>query len=173
MFPAWDPEISMSHHRPKLVSTANLENLELKRLKSRVERLVMALEEALEVESPESYDSYRPPVDLSESGNSINVLIELPGVSHDDIDLKVSAKEVLVEGELRHSPDSEKVLSHFCCERQYGRFRRRIQLRWAIDIRKATASLADGLLHVVLPKLVDRRGKPVNIPVISEETTSE
>lgn len=160
----------MSQARPKMMAAnVALEKIELRRLHERVERLFGALEEILESENSDFFDSFSPSVDLCENKEMVQVLVELPGVKSDDINLTLTAKEITIEGKKNHSPTTKKAISHFCCERQYGKFQRRIQLRWAININQTIAELKDGTLKITLPKLIDRRGKSVKIPIKSEE----
>ncbi len=146
-----------------------LETTELRRLQRRVERLFSALEEALEIESTDSFNSFSPTIDLCESENEVVVTVELPGVLAGDLELRVTAKDICIKGEKKHPRCPEKAISHFCCERLYGLFQRRINLRWAININKTTAELKDGMLLIHMPKLTDRRGKSVKIPIKVEE----
>jgi HSP20 family protein len=160
----------MSQVRPKMIAAnGTLEKIELRRLQKKVERLFSALEEALESESSDYFDTFSPAVDLCENKKFVRVLVELPGVKSEDINLTVTAKDITIEGQKNHSPTTKKAISHFCCERQYGKFQRRIQLRWAININQTNAELKDGILKITLPKLTDRRGKSVKIPIKSEE----
>ena len=160
----------MSNAVPKTISSSvRLENLELHRMKERMARLFAALEEAMEADSPDAFDTFSPAIDICESKGSVRIYVELPGVESDNIELNVSAKEVTIEGDKLHSVNTKKALSHYCCERSYGRFRRRIQLRWAVNINGTTASLTNGTLEIVLEKLEDRRGKPIRIPIIVTE----
>ncbi len=160
----------MSKILPKLMATSvRLENLELKRIKERTARLISALEEAMESDSQGVFDSFTPAVDICESSKAVKIYAELPGIPVEGIILSVSAKEVVIEGEKRHSSNTEKAQSHYCCERTYGRFKRSIQLHWAINVKKTSAKLNNGTLEIVLPKLQDRRGKPVNIPIVVDD----
>lgn len=164
----------MSHSRVKVVgSVANLEKLELQRLKAKVERLLSALDEALEAEAGDSYDSFLPAVDIFENSESVTVLVELPGVRAESVELTVTAKEVRIEGEKQHSNSTKKAVSHFCCERMYGRFLRRIVLRWPVNINDVRAEMRDGVLGIVLPKLVDRRGKSVRVKIDADERSAD
>jgi len=160
----------MSHARPRMIPTnVSFEKIELRRLHERVERLFSALEEALESESSDYFDSFSPPADLCENEHLVVISVELPGVRSDQISLTVTAKEILIEGHKDHPNTPDRALSHFCCERQYGRFQRRIHLRWAINIKETMAELNDGILRITLPKLIDRRGKSVRIPIRSAD----
>jgi HSP20 family molecular chaperone IbpA len=50
-------------------------------------------------------------------------------------------------------------------EREFGRFARVVRLNGAFDIGRATAAVRDGELTIVLPKVVDRRGRAHRITV--------
>jgi HSP20 family molecular chaperone IbpA len=50
-------------------------------------------------------------------------------------------------------------------EREFGRFARAVRLTGAFDIPGARASVADGELSIVLPKLIDRRDQSHRIAV--------
>jgi HSP20 family protein len=141
------------------------ERVEVERLRQKFERLFAVLEDSIEAESLEVFGAFLPPVDLREGEKAIFICIEIAGVKPDEIILTVNSKEVYIEGIRKTSKQTQKAVSHFCCERQYGKFRRVIQLRWAIDLKGATAELKDGLLEIYLPKLVDRRGKNVKVPI--------
>ena len=95
--------------------------------------------------------------------------IELPGVKLEDMSLLATANEICIKGIKNHSANTEKAISHFCCERQYGRFSRRISLRWSINISETTAELKEGMLTIKMPKLIDRRGKSIQIPIKNKE----
>ena len=161
----------MSKAQPKMVSSSvRLERLELKRVKERTSRLIAALEEAMDTDPLIGFDNFTPPMDIWESDDGVRAVLELPGVRAEDVEVSVSAETVIIEGEKRHSPEGEGTgSSHYCCERTYGRFRRRIHLQWAIDVRDVKAVLSGGTLSIFLPKLVDRRGKTVRIPVETVE----
>ncbi len=150
-------------------SAAGLEKLELKRLQERVERLFLVLQESIEIEELNSPNAFSPPIDLCETDDAVCISVELPGLEPEDINLVVTAKDLIIEGEKKHSPNTKKAISHYCCERQYGKFQRNIQLRWAINIKDTTANLKDGTLNIHLPKLNDRRGKSVKIQIKAED----
>ncbi len=142
-----------------------IEKVEIERLRQKFERLFTGLEESIEAESLEYFGTFLPAVDLKETEDAIFICVELAGITPNDINLVVNSKEICIEGIRKTSKQTQKAISHFCCERQYGKFRRVIQLRWAVSLKDATAELKNGLLEIYLPKLIDRRGKAVKIPI--------
>ena len=149
----------------KHVRAAGLERLELQRLRDRVGRLFAALQEATEADNPSTPGSWLPPVDLCETEEAIHVRIELPGVAADQIKVGLTNSQLRVWGEKKRRVPRNRITSHLCSERSYGRFTRIVPLRWTISVRDATAELANGVLLVSLPKIPDRRGKEFKVMV--------
>ena len=57
-----------------------------------------------------------------------------------------------------------------CSERTYGHFERVVPVRWPVEVKGATAELAKGVLVVRLPKLKDRRGSEIAIPIAEKDS---
>lgn len=152
----------------KHVGAAGLERLELQRLRDRVGRLFAALQEAMEIDTPLASATWAPPVDLCESETEIIVRVELPGVSSDQIKIGLTNSQMRVSGEKKRRVPRNRITSHLCSERSYGRFARIVPLRWTINVRDANASLGNGVLIVRLPKTTDRRGKEFKVPIKDE-----
>ena len=149
----------------KPVRATGLERLELQRLRDRVGRLFMALEEATEAETPLASGAWAPPVDLCETAKTICIRVELPGVSAEQIKIGLSNTKLRIWGEKKRRPARRRIMSYLCSERSYGKFNRVVPLRWTISVRTASAELKNGMLHISLPKIEDRRGNEVIIGV--------
>jgi HSP20 family protein len=91
--------------------------------------------------------------------------IELPGLTADQINVGASNTQIKIWGEKKRRVSRNKILSHLCSERSYGKFSRLVPLRWTVSLRDATAEMANGILKVTLPKIEDRRGAEFKIPV--------
>ena len=149
----------------KPVRATGLERLELQRLRDRVGRLYAALQEATEAENPLASGAWAPPVDLAETQDAISIRIELPGVAADQITIGLCNTKLRIWGEKKRRPARRRIISYMCSERSYGKFNRVVPLRWTINVRAAEASLENGVLHIRLPKLDDRRGGEFVVPV--------
>ncbi|HEY2962225.1 MAG TPA: Hsp20/alpha crystallin family protein [Pyrinomonadaceae bacterium] len=154
----------------KPVRATGLERLELQRLRDRVGRLYVALEEATEAENPLTSGAWAPPVDLCETENTISVRVELPGVTVDQIKIGLSNTKLRIWGEKKRRPARRRIISYLCSERSYGKFNRVVPLRWTICVRTASAELKSGMLFIYLPKIEDRRGSEVMIEVKDANT---
>lgn len=154
----------------KAARASGLERLELRRLTDRLARLLTALQEAADAETPFAVDGWAPPVDLCETGDRICVRIELPGVTAQQIKVALKSNELRVSGEKKRNKSRSGNVSHLCSERGYGRFKRVVPVRWPICVKDATAELSNGMLVIHLPKIKDRRGAAYKVPIRETES---
>jgi len=142
-----------------------LERLELQRLRDRVGRLFAALQEATVAEDPLAAEAWAPPVDLCETAELIVLRVELPGLKAEHIRIGATNTQLRIYGEKKRHVTRNRILSHLCSERSYGRFSRIVPLRWTVGVQDASAELGNGILTIRLPKIEDRRGVEFKIPV--------
>lgn len=149
----------------KPIRATGLERLEVQRLRDAVGDLFASLQEATEAEQPLASGTWAPPVDLCETEKLISIRIELPGVTADQIRIGITNTKLRIWGEKKRRPTRRRIISYLCSERSFGKFGRIVPLRWTFSIRDATAELSNGVLIIRLPKIEDRRGEEVLIPV--------
>jgi HSP20 family protein len=93
-----------------------------------------------------------PYVDVIDSGKEYIVKAELPGLKKEDVELEVGSNELLLTA--KSSVESEeKGINYLHRERAYSTFRRYIGFAEGVDTVKVSASITDGVLEVILPKL--------------------
>jgi HSP20 family protein len=155
----------------KPIRATGLERLEVQRLRDRVGRLYAALQEATEAENPLASGTWAPPVDLCETENGILIRAELPGVTAEQIKIGLTNTKLRIWGEKKRRPNRRRIIGYLCSERSFGKFGRIVPLRWTVSIRDATAELNNGVLHIYLPKIEDRRGEEVLVEVRDANTT--
>ncbi len=109
--------------------------------------------------------TWNPNVDLCETRDLVLVRVELPGVDMADVRLTIQRGALRVQGIKRETTVSPRLLCYYCLERTHGRFDREIPIHWVVDARRARAFLESGVLTVELPKLPDRRGTGMEIPI--------
>jgi len=149
----------------KPVRATGLERLELQRLRDRVGRLFAALQEATVADDPLASETWAPPVDLCETCDMIVVRVELPGVTAEHIKIGATNTQLRIWGEKKRRVPRNRILSHLCSERSYGKFSRIVPLRWTLNVQDAIAEVANGMLTIRFPKIKDRRGVEFKIPV--------
>ncbi len=109
-----------------------------------------------------------PALDVLETETSVELVLDLPGTSPDLVRVMIKGNAVIVAGEKASPYAGERADTTFhVVERGYGRFARAVRVDGAVDAAAARAVLRGGELRVVLPKIVDRRGKEILVPVVT------
>jgi HSP20 family protein len=110
---------------------------------------------------------YRPPLDVIETAVAIEIVADLPGVAMDELRVVYSRGAVIVAGRKSAPACHHRDAAFHLAERTFGRFACVVRLSAAIDAGRAKATLAAGELHVVLPRVEDRRGRDIPIAIES------
>ncbi len=110
---------------------------------------------------------WSPAVDVFESKDRLVVVMEVPGLPPESLRVAYRERELVLAGERRARRTGPGATFH-CLERPHGRFERTIPLDVAVDVARAKASLAGGILTVFLPRLRERRGRETVIPIERE-----
>lgn len=105
----------------------------------------------------------RPLLDVVETAEAVEVIVDIPGVPPEALRVAVRRNTVLVVGVKLTAIDRAR--RFHLAERSYGRFARAVRLTGAIDATRAQANAANGQLRVTLPRIQDRRGHVIAIPV--------
>lgn len=105
---------------------------------------------------------FAPAVDLSETEDSVQVRIDVPGMEAKDIDIQVSGRTLQVTGE-RKEEREEKGKTWHRVERRTGAFSRTIMLPCAVREDRAKADYQNGVLTITLPKSEEARPHKVKI----------
>jgi HSP20 family protein len=105
-----------------------------------------------------------PPLDVFETDQAVEVVVDLPGVPEAAIRVLFRAGVLLVAGEKAPAQAGQSQSFHLV-EREFGRFARAVRLSGSFDIASSQASLRDGELTIVLPKMAERRGRAHRIPI--------
>ncbi|NIO16060.1 MAG: Hsp20 family protein [Deltaproteobacteria bacterium] len=92
---------------------------------------------------------WRPGVDIYEIEKGIIIVVELPGVKKENLEISLDEDYLIIEGR-RYEPVYQFVKCHHR-ESLYGNFRRTIKLPRRIDEENIKAELREGLLLVYLP----------------------
>jgi HSP20 family protein len=104
-----------------------------------------------------------PALNVWEDGQSVYAEAELPGVSHDDLDVSVVGNELTIKGSRK--PMESKGVSYHRQERQVGEFTRVLTLPVDVDADSVQASLKDGVLQIKMPKSHAARPKKIDVKV--------
>ena len=136
--------------------------LEVARIQSEINRL---FDNLLDLDAgTKASGSWIPIADIVENDDALVVTVELPGVACAELLITTHGGDVILTGEKSRPAIDGSVRAHVA-ERAYGRFRRVIHLSVPVNTHRAEAVLADGTLRIRFPKVPNRRGEEVAIPV--------
>lgn len=105
-----------------------------------------------------------PAMDLVETGEHFVLRADLPGVTESDVGIEVENNVLTVSGE-RRTETEDKHEGYYRLERSMGAFARSLTLPEGIDAEAVTASFANGVLEVRIPKPVQPQPRKVQIGV--------
>jgi HSP20 family protein len=103
---------------------------------------------------------WTPLADVSETDDSYQVHVEVPGISKDQMNVQLVDRELIVSGEITQEENGSRRRRS---SRRTGRFEYRTFLPSDIKPDKVSAELADGVLTVTVPK--SETAKPKRIEV--------
>ena len=106
----------------------------------------------------------QPPMDIFEDETVVQVEIEVPGMNGRELTVRLDQDRLNIEG-FKHSGSDSDCLRYICVEREYGVFRRVVELPVSVDASGVTAALNNGVLKIRLPKVQERRRAVVDVPV--------
>jgi len=120
-------------------------------------------EAALHGEAEAREDSWSPRVDVAESRENISVIVEVPGMSREDLSLVIEDNVLTLSGE--KTQQHEEGLRYHRLERVFGPFRRTFSLPASIETSAVKAVYKEGVLAITLPKAEADRPKEIAVSV--------
>ncbi len=112
----------------------------------------------------ETAKAFAPPADIADTGKALEVHLDMPGFTPEQIEVKVEQNVLTVSAE-RTEEKSEQDKGWLRRERSWGRFARSFTLPTSVDGDKPEASYKHGVLTVVLPKKQEVLPKSVKVKV--------
>ena len=107
--------------------------------------------------------AFMPNADIFETEDALTVVLEMPGVDRDHIDIGVDKGVLTVEGKIDFG--KYEGLQPVYSEYNVGPYRRSFRISNRIDQDKISAEMCDGVIKLVLPKAEE--AKPHKIEVRS------
>lgn len=104
--------------------------------------------------------AFELPLDVRTSAEEIVFECDVPGLSRDDLEIDLEGRTLTLKGHRRYrGSENDQVM----LGRRYGSFQRTFTLPELVDAEGMTASLADGVLTLRIPKRPEAR--PRRIPI--------
>jgi HSP20 family protein len=103
-----------------------------------------------------------PEADVVETEGEIRVLVELPGMRAEDVELDLENNILTISGEKREERREGNDTWHLS-ERRYGKFSRSFVLPRDVEQERIAARFEDGVLSVTIPKSEQARRRRIEI----------
>jgi HSP20 family protein len=104
---------------------------------------------------------YMPAADIFETDDALTLLLEMPGVTKNNVDVQITNDVLRVEGKIDYSAykDIEPVYTEY----NVGHYARAFTLSNKIDRDAITARVEDGVLTLTLPKAKEALSRRIAI----------
>ena len=112
---------------------------------------------------PEAVATILPPVDIYEDDAGIIVLADMPGVSKEQLGVRVTGDNLVIEGTVTAPVSGDMELLYG--EVLNSQYRRSFTLSRELDPGKIEARLANGVLRVSIPKAEEARPRRIEVSV--------
>ena len=104
---------------------------------------------------------FLPVTDIFETGDALRVVLEMPGVDKESVDVRVENDVLTIEGQVDFT--KYQGLTPLYTEYNVGNYARSFELSSKIDQEHIGAELKDGVITLILPKA--EKAKPRKIMV--------
>ena len=104
---------------------------------------------------------FLPTADIYETNDALNVVLEMPGVDKNSVDIRVEDGVLKIEGQLDFS--KYQGLQPLYTEYNVGHYSRSFRLSSKIDQNKIAAELNDGVLSLLLPKIEEAEPRTIQV----------
>jgi HSP20 family protein len=104
---------------------------------------------------------FLPNADIYETNEALNVVLEMPGVEKNSVEVRVEDGVLKVDGRLDFSKYQR--LQPLYTEYNVGHYSRSFRLSSEIDQNKIGAELKDGVLSLVLPKVEEAKPRTIQV----------
>jgi len=126
------------------------------------QREVGRLFESLEPFQPWRAVRQFPPVNLYDAGDRYVLTVQAPGMAPGDLDLSITGETLTLRGE-RKRAEGVSDESYRRQERPHGRWTRTVTLPDRVEGAQVSASYAQGVLTVTLPKAESARPRQISV----------
>ena len=123
---------------------------------------LLTLHERLDRFATSEAPGWTPPVDIYETADHYVVTAEVPGLSREDIDIRLHDGRLTLRG-TRRAAGHVRCEQYHRVERGHGTFLRTFALPLAIDVDAIKADLREGVLTVTVPKASDSNSRRITV----------
>lgn len=105
--------------------------------------------------------AFLPTTDIFETEDALTLVLEMPGVDRDNIEVSVENGVLTVEGRINFG--KYESLQPVYSEYNIGPYRRSFRISSRIDQDKISAEIQDGVITLVLPKAQEAKPRRIEV----------
>jgi len=102
-----------------------------------------------------------PPVDIYEMPDGLVVTADIPGVTHDHLDVRVDNNVLILRAQADHTSAAEPTYREY----QLVNYFRQFELSDKVDQDKISADLKHGVLTLMIPKAEEAKPRKIAVAV--------
>lgn len=104
---------------------------------------------------------YRPLTDIVETDDGVTLMLEMPGVPAEDVDVTLEKRVLTVRGKIRNKTPEKLQLAY--AEYGEGDFERAFTLSEDFDPDRIAAEVANGVLTLSLPRAAEAQPRKIAV----------
>jgi HSP20 family molecular chaperone IbpA len=104
---------------------------------------------------------YRPLTDIVETAEGMTLMLEMPGVAAEDVDVTLEKRVLTIRGKVQ--PTQPETVQLAYAEYGEGDFERAFTMSEDFDPDKISASVSNGVLTVTLPRAAEAQPKKITV----------
>ncbi|TAJ25359.1 MAG: Hsp20/alpha crystallin family protein [Nitrospirae bacterium] len=105
-----------------------------------------------------------PALDVYEEKDAVIVKADLPGLSKEDVEVKLTGRTLTIKGE-KKKEEEVKEKNYYRRERSYGSFVRSVELPTDVKPDEIKATFHDGVIEVRLPKTEEAKKQSITVTI--------
>jgi HSP20 family protein len=106
--------------------------------------------------------TWRPQIDMYETPQEITILVNVPGVDKEDLEVEVEEKAIRIKG-VRHERARVPDMKYHLAEIDFGRFERILFLPSPVHPEDVEATCANGVLKIIAGKASLQKARQISI----------
>jgi HSP20 family protein len=107
--------------------------------------------------------NWMPAVNVEESKDGLFLTAELPGMSHDDVEIELENNVLTISGTKQQEREEKDDRRYHLWERRWGAFQRSFTLPRTVDADQINATFENGVLTIHMPKAPEAQGRKIEI----------
>lgn len=104
---------------------------------------------------------YQPLTDIVETDDGVTLMLEMPGVAADDVDVTLEKRVLTIRGNIQATQPEKLELAY--AEYGEGDFERAFTMSEDFDPEKIGAQVSNGVLTVTLPRAAEAQPKKIRV----------